>query len=160
MSIFGNLGSSSLGATERKTGTLFGSTTAPSGGLLSQPQQQNASQNTGGLFGSTNAAPQQSTGGLFGSTQQQNTGSSLFGASQQQQQQQQPLQQSINMNNSIFGGKLQPAPSLPAPQAQQLHQSQSSLPQLRQTANAPFASTLVSGQSKQPFPELQLLLTH
>lgn len=141
----------SIGATERKTGTLFGQPNPPPGGLFGQSQQNATSQAGTSLFGST-TAPQQNTGGIFGSSQQQqstlgNQGSTLFGASQQpqqQQQQQQPPQQSF----SIFGGLSQPAPSLSAGQAQQLNQSQSTLPQLRQTANSPFASTLVSGQSK------------
>jgi nuclear pore complex protein Nup54 len=122
-----------FGATERKTGTLFGSTTAPAGGLFGQSQQQNA------------PAQQPNQGStLFGSSQQ-NSGSTLFGASQQQQQQQQPQQ---SFNNSLFGGSINPAPSLPMLQAQQLQQSQHGLPQLRQSANVPLASTYMSGQSK------------
>jgi nuclear pore complex protein Nup54 len=153
---FGGL-NNSLGGAERKTGTLFGSTTAPAGGLFGQQQQQQqpapTQQPTSSLFGST-AAPQQqqqqqNTGSsLFGQVPS-NQGSTLFGASQQQQQQQ---PQSQNPANSIFGGRLYPAPQLPQHQAQQLHQSQNGLPQLRQSTNSPFASTLVQGQSKSIHP--------
>lgn len=146
MSLFGN-----LGQTERKTGTLFGNTSAPAGGLFGQSQQQTTtSQPAPNLFGST-AAPQQNTGGLFGASQSQphpqsqNTGG-LFSQSQQPQQQQQQPQP--NLNNSLFGGRLQPAPSLNAVQAQQLQNSQQGLPQLRQSSNTPFASSFVNGQSK------------
>jgi nuclear pore complex protein Nup54 len=71
---------------ENKFGTLFGSTTAPAGGLFGSQQQQQTSQP------STNAGQS-----IFG-TSQQNAGSSLFGGQQQQQQQQQP------QNTSILGG--------------------------------------------------------
>lgn len=161
---FGNTGG------EKKTGTLFGSTTAPAGGLfggsLQQPQQSNASAPS--LFGTSTAAP--STGGLFGSTQQQpqqNTGSSLFGGvlggqSQQQQQPQQSTglfgqtqpqqpqqpqqqQQQQQFNNSLFGNSLQPAPGLNQVQAQSLQQNRDGLPQLRQSTAQPFAGASVAG---------------
>lgn len=85
---FGNVGGSALGSTEKRTGTLFGSTTAPAGGLFGQSQQQQPQLNTtqSGLFGSAAAAPQSNS--LFGASQQQNTGgASLFGQPQQAQQQ-------------------------------------------------------------------------
>lgn len=157
---------------ERKTGTLFGSTTAPSGGLfggaLQQPQQQAAGSSS--LFGtSTAAAPQ--TGGLFGSTQQQpqqNAGSSLFGGQlgqpqqqqqqqpaqqtsqwgQPQQQQQQPPQQQQQFSNSLFGSSLQPAPGLNQVQAQSLQQTREGLPQLRQSTAQPYAGASISGHRK------------
>jgi nuclear pore complex protein Nup54 len=175
MSLFGN-----VGQTERKTGTLFGSTIAPPGGLFGQSQQSTSQpapslfgasaapqqQQSTGLFGQSAAQPQQ-TGGLFGSTaapqQQQQQNASLFGASQQQQQQntgslftqsqlqQQPqVQQQPNFNNSLFGGKLQPAPALNPVQAQQLQQQQQALPQLRQSLDKPFASSSLQGQSMYP----------
>ena len=169
---FGNLGSG-LGGAEKKTGTLFGSTTAPAGGLFGQSQQQqqqpqqqqqtNATQS--GLFGST-AAPQNNS--LFGSTQQQQTGgSSLFGQPQQQQQQQQqqqnagsslfgqpqqqqqqqPQQQQQNLSNSLFGASLQPAPPLNQVQAQAIQQQREGLPQLRQSSSQAFAGSSTSGHS-------------
>ena len=119
---------------EKKTGTLFGSTTAPSGGLfggaLQQPQQSNAAGSS--LFGASTAAPQ--TGGLFGSIQQQ----------QQQQQQQQPQQQQ-QFSNSLFGSSLQPAPGLNPNQAQSLQQTREGLPQLRQSTAQPYAGASISG---------------
>ncbi|KAH7089882.1 nucleoporin complex subunit 54-domain-containing protein [Paraphoma chrysanthemicola] len=142
---FGNLG----GGGEKKTGTLFGSTTAPAGGLFGQSQQQqpqaNASQPS--LFGSTQ---QQNTGGtsLFGQPQQQNTGSSLFGQPQQQQQQQntgsslwgqpqqQQQQQQQNAGSSLWG----------QPQQQQQQQPQ-------QQQQQPFNNSLF-GASLQPAPPL------
>lgn len=133
-----------LGQTERRTGTLFGSSTAPPGGLFGQSQQQQQQQTSAqpaqSLFGTAPAAQQ--SGGLFGASQPQQTGG-LFSQPQQQQQQQQP-----NLSNSLFGGRLQPAPSLNAVQAQSLQQSQQGLPQLRQSANAPFPGTSISGQRK------------
>lgn len=91
--------------------------------------------------------------GGFGSSQQ-NTGGSLFGkppptfgASQQQQQQQQP---------SIFGGSLQPAPTLPSV-LQQSQQQQQQLPQLRQsTLFKPFESQ--AGPREKPIAEQIKLL--
>ena len=134
---------------EKKTGTLFGSTTAPSGGLfggaLQQPQQSNAAGSS--LFGASTAAPQ--TGGLFGSIQQpqpqqqqQNAGSSLFGGAlgqnqQQQQQQQQPQQQ----QGSSLWGQTQP-------QQQQQQQQQQQPQQQQQFSNSLFGSSL------QPAPGL------
>jgi hypothetical protein len=129
----------------KQFGTLFGSSTAPSGGLFgstNQPQQ------SGSLFGSTQASQPQQGGSIFSSTlgapsQQGNAGG--FGSSQQsqgaslfkpapafsnppQQQQQQ---------SSIFGGNLMPAPSL----GSVLGSSQQQLPQLRQsTLFKPFES--------------------
>ncbi|KAF2033452.1 nucleoporin Nup44 [Setomelanomma holmii] len=166
---FGNLGS-----TEKKTGTLFGSTTAPAGGLFGQSQQQQpAAQNTQpSLFGGS--TQQQNTGGsslfgqpqqpntdsgLFGQSQQQNAGSSLFGqpAQQPQQQtagsslwgqppqQQQQGQQQQSFNNSLFGASLQPAPPLNQSQAQSIQQQREGLPQLRQSSAQPFAGGSVSG---------------
>ncbi|KAF1997216.1 hypothetical protein P154DRAFT_296345 [Amniculicola lignicola CBS 123094] len=138
---FGGLGSVPA---ERKTGTLFGNTAAPAGGLFGQSQQQQQpaqSQPSGGLFG---APAQQSTGGsLFGASQQQqqqqqNQGGSLFGASQQQPQQ--------GLSVSVLGGMALPQPVLPTPLQQQLQQSQQTLPQLRQSSVAPFASASFSGQ--------------
>jgi nuclear pore complex protein Nup54 len=141
---FGNLGGG-----EKKTGTLFGSTTAPSGGLFGQSQQQQQqpqqSNNTGsGLFGSM-APPQNNTGSLFGSTQpqqQQNTSSGLFVQPQQQQQQQQNTtsslfgqpQQQQNAGASLFGQ--------PQQQQQQAQQQQ------------PNMSNSLFGASLQPAPIL------
>src|SRR6266567_3915883 len=97
--------------TPKQFGTLFGSSTAPSGGLFgntNQPQQ------SGSLFGSTQASQPQQSGSIFGST---------LGA---------PSQQS-----TIFGGNLMPAPSL----GSVLGSSQQQLPQLRQsTLFKPFES--------------------
>ena len=166
---FGNAGG------EKKTGTLFGSTTAPAGGLfggsLQQPQQPNAAAPS--LFGTSTAAPQ--TGGLFGSTQQQpqqTTGSSFFGGAlgqnqqpQQQQPQQQPQQQTSSLwgqtqtqqqpqqpqqqpqqfSNSLFGSSLQPAPGLNPVQAQSLQQTRDGLPQLRQSTAQPYAGASTTG---------------
>ena len=132
----------------KQFGTLFGSSTAPSGGLFgsaNQPQQ------SGSLFGSTQASQPQQSGSIFGSTlgapsqqsntvgfgsSQQNQGASLFkpapAFSNPPQQQQQQQQQS-----SIFGGNLMPAPSL----GSVLGSSQQQLPQLRQsTLFKPFES--------------------
>jgi nuclear pore complex protein Nup54 len=147
---FGNLGSN-LGSTEKKTGTLFGSTTAPSGGLFGQSQQQQQPANTAqpSLFGGA-AAPQSNS--LFGSTQQQNTGgSSLFGQPQQQQQQQnaggslfgQPQQQQQQQQQQNAGSSLWGQP-------QQQQQQQQAQQQQQQPAfnNSIFASSL------QPAPAL------
>ncbi|KAB2104710.1 hypothetical protein AG0111_0g6880 [Alternaria gaisen] len=142
---------------EKKTGTLFGSTTAPAGGLFGQsqqqqPQQSNATQ-SGGLFGSS-TAPQNNNNNnnnnsLFGSTQpqQQNSGSSLFGQPQQQQQQQnagsslfgqpQQQQQQQNAGSSLFGQ--------PQQQQQQQQQGQQQQPNM---GNSLF------GASLQPAPVL------
>ncbi|KAF2660141.1 hypothetical protein K491DRAFT_754766 [Lophiostoma macrostomum CBS 122681] len=150
----------SLGGTERKTGTLFGSTAAPAGGLFGTQQQQTAptQQPAPSLFGST-AAPQQNTGSsLFGQVPS-NQGSTLFGASQQQQQQQQQAQ-SQNLTNSVFGGRLNPAPQLPQLQQQQLRQSQNSLPQLRQSTNSAFASTPAQGQREKSVVEQMMFLNN
>jgi nuclear pore complex protein Nup54 len=145
---FGNFGN-----TERRTGTLFGSTTAPPGGLFNTSQNAPAQSS---LFGST--ATQSNTGGIFGAPQlqQQNQGSTLFGTSQQQPQPQAQQQ----MNNSIMGGFLQPAPQLDPHQSTSLHQSQSALPQLRQNASSHFSSTLVSGQSMFTVVFFNASLTH
>jgi nuclear pore complex protein Nup54 len=165
---FGNTGG------EKKTGTLFGSTTAPAGGLfgssLQQPQQSNAAAPS--LFGTGTAAP--AAGGLFGSTtqqpQQQNAGSSLFGGAlgqnqqqqqqpqaqtsslwgqagqaQQPQQQQQQQQQPQQFSNSLFGSSLQPAPGLNPVQAQSLQQTRDGLPQLRQSSAQPYAGASING---------------
>ena len=163
---FGNAGG------EKKTGTLFGSTTAPAGGLfgsaLQQPQQSNAAGSS--LFGASTAAPQ--TGGLFGSIQQpqqnagnagsslfggtlgqnqqqqqpqQQQGSSLWGQTQPQQQQQQQPQQQQQFSNSLFGSSLQPAPGLNPNQAQSLQQTREGLPQLRQSTAQPYAGASISG---------------
>ncbi|KAF2640501.1 hypothetical protein P280DRAFT_451246 [Massarina eburnea CBS 473.64] len=162
MSLFGNLGGG-LGQPERKTGTLFGSTTAPPGGLFGQSQQQPASSApaTGGLFGATNtAAPQQqNTGGMFSASQnnapsgifggaQQNQPGGMFAQSQQQNQQQQP-----SLNNSLFGGLLQPAPTLTQNQIQQLQQSQQGLPNLRQSTKDPWANASFSGHREKSVVE-------
>ncbi|PVH99634.1 hypothetical protein DM02DRAFT_614878 [Periconia macrospinosa] len=185
MSLFGN-------QPEKKTGTLFGSTSAPPGGLFGQSQPQaTQQQNTGSLFGAPQPANTggslfggaQSTnasGGFFGGAQSTNAGSSLFGGTQQQQQQQQPAgglfaqsqqqpqqqqntggmfaqtqsqQQQPNPNNSLFGGRLQPAPTLTAAQAQQLQQAQQGLPQLRQSTKESWASSSFSGQREKSVPE-------
>ncbi|KAF3003018.1 hypothetical protein E8E13_006270 [Curvularia kusanoi] len=171
---FGNAGG------EKKTGTLFGSTTAPTGGLfgssLQQPQQSTAAAPS--LFGTSTATPQ--SGGLFGSTQQpqQSTGASLFGGAlgqnqqqqqpqqqqgtslwgqtqtQQQPQQQQPQQQ---FSNSLFGSSLQPAPSLHPNQAQSLQQTREGLPQLRQST-AQHAGASISGhREKSVQQQIQVL---
>lgn len=162
---FGNAGG------EKKTGTLFGSTTAPAGGLfggaLQQPQQSTAAapslfgtstatQQTGGLFSSTQQQPQQNAGnslfgGALGQNQQQqqpqpqqNTG--LWGQTQNQQvQQQQPQQQQQQFSNSLFGSSLQPAPGLNPSQAQSLQQTREGLPQLRQSTAQPYAGASISG---------------
>jgi nuclear pore complex protein Nup54 len=150
---FGNLGSN-LGSTEKKTGTLFGSTTAPAGGLFGQSQQQPQQQQQqqqpaqSGLFGSS-AAPQSNS--LFGAPQQQNTGgSSLFGQPQQQQQnagssmfgqQQQQQQQQQNAGSSVWG---QP------PQQQQQQQAQ----QQQQQQQQPSFNNSLFGASLQPAPPL------
>jgi nuclear pore complex protein Nup54 len=163
---FGNTGG------EKKTGTLFGSTTAPSGGLfggaLQQPQAQsntttpslfgNSAANTqaGGLFGSTQQQPQQNAGAsLFGGQQQQQQQqpqqqtSSLWGQTQQQQQQQQPQQQQHQQqqqfSNSLFGSSLQPAPGLNPVQAQSIQQTRDGLPQLRQSTAQPYAGASING---------------
>ncbi|KAF2261632.1 hypothetical protein CC78DRAFT_499758 [Lojkania enalia] len=157
---FGN-----LGQTERKTGTLFGSTSAPTVGPFSS-QQNTGSQpaQQPSLFGSTTTAtPQINTGGLFGSSQQQNTGSSIFDSHPQQNvgsgmfgaSQQQPQQ---SLNTSIFGGLLQPAPMLSQPQRDQLKQSQQGLPQLRQSSTAPFASTAMAGTREKSVVEQMRIL--
>ncbi|KAJ4985984.1 nucleoporin nup44 [Stagonosporopsis vannaccii] len=169
---------------EKKTGTLFGSTTAPAGGLfggaLQQPQQSNAA--TPGLFGTSATAPQ--TGGLFGSTQQQpqqSAGSSLFGgglgqnqqqqqpqqqqtsslwgqSQTQQQQQQQPQQQPQQFSNSLFGSSLQPAPGLNPVQAQSLQQTRDGLPQLRQSTAQPYAGASMNGhREKSVLQQIQVL---
>jgi len=142
---FSNVGA---GGGEKKTGTLFGSTTAPAGGLFGQSQQQQTQQpNATGssLFGSTatpqsnnsnslfgSAQPQQQNNGssLFGQPQQQNTGSSLFGQPQQQQQQQ-------NAGSSLFG------------QPQQQGQQQGQQPQQQ-----PNMGNSLFGTSLQPAPIL------
>lgn len=170
---FGNTGG------EKKTGTLFGSTTAPAGGLfggsLQQPQQQ-ANAGSSSLFGNS-AAPAPQGGGLFGSTQQQqqpqqNAGSSLFGGQlgqpqqqqqqqqgsslwgqnqpqQQQQQQPQQQQQQQQFSNSLFGNSLQPAPGLNQVQAQSLQQTREGLPQLRQSTSQPYTGASISGHRMQ-----------
>ncbi|OAL01756.1 hypothetical protein IQ06DRAFT_325269 [Phaeosphaeriaceae sp. SRC1lsM3a] len=145
---FGNVGSNTA-TTEKKTGTLFGSTTAPAGGLFGQSQQQQQPANTAqpSLFGSTVAAPQ--TNNLFGSSQQQNTGGgSLFGQPQQQQQnagsslfgQPQQQQQQQNAGASLWG----------QPQQQQQQQQQ----QQGQQQQQPAFSNSLFGASLQPAPPL------
>jgi nuclear pore complex protein Nup54 len=138
---FGNAGG------EKKTGTLFGNTTAPAGGLfggsLQQPQQSNAAAPS--LFGTSTAAP--ATGGLFGSTTQQppqqNAGTSLFGGAlgQTQQQQQQPQAQT-----SSLWGQMGQAQQPQQPQQQQQQQQPQSHQQ--QFSNSLFGSSL------QPAPGL------
>ncbi|KAF3032765.1 hypothetical protein E8E12_003658 [Didymella heteroderae] len=136
---FGNTGG------EKKTGTLFGSTTAPAGGLfggsLQQPQQSNAAAPS--LFGASTAAS--ATGGLFGSTtqqpQQQNAGTSLFSGAlgqPQPQQQQQPQAQT----SSLWGQMGQ------AQQSQQQQQQPQQQQQQQQFSNSLFGSSL------QPAPGL------
>ncbi|KAI0572266.1 Nucleoporin Nup44 [Pyrenophora tritici-repentis] len=141
---------SNTGGGEKKTGTLFGSTTAPASGTFAQ-SQTNATgtglfgstaapqNNSNSLFGSTQ--PQQSTG-LFGQTQQQNAGSSLFGQPQPQQQQQ-------NAGFSSF----QPAPILNNAQAQSIQQQREGLPQLRQSSAQPFAGSTMAGQREKSVVE-------
>ncbi|OCL07184.1 hypothetical protein AOQ84DRAFT_365181 [Glonium stellatum] len=140
----------------KQFGTLFGSSTAPSGGLFASTNQP---QQSGSLFGSTQAPqPQQGTS-MFGPTlgvgsQQSNTGS--FGSSQQNQGANlfkpapafsNPTQQQQH-SSSIFGGNLMPAPSL----GSVLGSSQQQLPQLRQsTLFKPFESA--SGPREKPIPE-------
>ncbi|KAJ8109289.1 hypothetical protein OPT61_g7571 [Boeremia exigua] len=172
---FGNAGG------EKKTGTLFGSTTAPAGGLfggsLQQPQQSNAAAPS--LFGNSMAPPQ--TGGLFGSVQQQpqqNAGSGMFGGglgqNQQQQpqqqpssslwgqsqtqQQQHPQQQPQQFSNSLFGSSLQPAPGLNQAQAQSLQHNRDGLPQLRQSTAQHFSGTSMNGhREKSVQQQIQVL---
>ncbi|EFQ85519.1 hypothetical protein CFE70_007778 [Pyrenophora teres f. teres 0-1] len=174
---FGNAGGG-----EKKTGTLFGNTTAPAGSLFGQSQQQQTNATGTGLFGST-AAPQNNSNSLFGSTQpqqqnagsslfgqpqqrnagsslfgqpqqQQNAGSSLFGQPQPQQHQQgQQPQQQTNMSNSLFGASLQPAPILNNVQAQSIQQQREGLPQLRQSSAQPFAGSTMAGQREKSVVE-------
>lgn len=143
MSLFGNLGS-----TERKTGTLFGSTAAPPGGLFGNSQNQNQQQQQPSLFGASAANTQQNTnaGGLFGGLgqSQQNT----------QQQQQQP-----NMGASVMGGLVRPAPSLHQSQVQQLQQQQQVLPKLRQSTADKFTNMYIDGASMYQRPSQRALLT-
>ncbi|KAL5404819.1 hypothetical protein PMIN03_008879 [Paraphaeosphaeria minitans] len=147
MSLFGNLGQTAQ--TERKTGTLFGSTTAPPGGLFGSSQNQNQQQqqqpslfagstannqqnaNTNSLFGGLNQSQQQNT--------QQNAGGSMFGGGLGQSQQQQ------NMGSSVMGGLVRPAPSLDPNQQQQIQQQQQAIPQLRQSVHDRFASASLNG---------------
>jgi nuclear pore complex protein Nup54 len=142
---FGNLGSNAAGG-EKKTGTLFGSTTAPSGGLFGQSQQQPQQQQqsaSSGLFGGA-AAPQ--SGGLFGASQQQNAGgSSLFGQPQQQQ----------NAGSGLFGQSQQQAqqqqqPSIPNWGMSQQQQQQ----QQGQQQQQPAFNNSLFGASLQPAPPL------
>lgn len=77
---------------QQKPGSLFGGSTANTGGglfgNLNNNNNNNNQQSTGGsVFGSNNQQPQQQGGSLFGNANNQQ-GSSLFGNSQQQQQQQ------------------------------------------------------------------------
>ncbi|KAH6642631.1 nucleoporin complex subunit 54-domain-containing protein [Boeremia exigua] len=130
---FGNTGG------EKKTGTLFGSTTAPAGGLfggLGQNQQQQQQQQQ---------QPQQT--------------SSLWGQSQpQQQQQQQPQQQQQQSNNTLFGSSLKPAPGLNPVQAQSLQQTREGLPQLRQSTAQPYAGASMNGhREKSVQQQIQVL---
>ncbi|OAL55460.1 nucleoporin Nup44 [Pyrenochaeta sp. DS3sAY3a] len=134
---------SALGGAEKKTGTLFGSTSAPPGGLFAQSQQQQQQQQPS-LFASTAAAPQSSS--LFGAPQQTNTGSSLFGQPQQAQQPQ-------NAGASLFGQPQQQqqqqnagASLFSQPQQQQQQQQ----PQQQQ----PNLSNSLFGSSLQPAPLL------
>jgi nuclear pore complex protein Nup54 len=157
---------------EKKTGTLFGSTTAPPGGLFGQappppantgqpslfggaaPTQSNNlfgntnQQNTGGsgLFGQPQQPPQQNAAsGLFGQSQpQQNAGSNLWGQPHQPQQQAPPQ---APFNNSLFGSSLQPPPQLNQSQSQSTQQQNGRLPQLRQSSTQPFHTASISGQS-------------
>jgi nuclear pore complex protein Nup54 len=146
---FGNLGASQNNA-EKKTGTLFGSTTAPAGGLFGQSQQQQQPAQ-GGLFGNSAAAPQ--SGGLFGGAQQQNSGgSSLFGQPQQQQQQ--------NAGGGL-GGSLFGQPQQQQQQQQQQQNAGASLwgqPQQQQQQGQqeqqPAFSNSLFGASLQPAPPL------
>lgn len=172
---FGNVGGG-LGGAEKKTGTLFGSTTAPTGGLFGQSQQQpqqqiNATQpslfgssttpQNNGLFGSTSQQNTSLGSSLFGNPQQsqpqqqQNTGTSLFGQpqQQQQQQQQQPQQQQPNPSNSLFGASLQPAPALNQSQAQSIQQQREGLPQLRQSSTQAYAGSSVMGHREKSVVE-------
>lgn len=145
---FGNVGAA---GGDKKTGNLFSNSTAPTGGLFSQSQQQQTQQSnaTGpSLFGST-AAPQNNNS-LFGQPQQQqNAGFSLFSQPQQQQQQQQQgqQQQQPNMGNSLFGTSFQPAPVPNNAQMQSLQQQREGLPQLRQSSAQPFAGSTMTGHS-------------
>ena len=151
---------------------MFGSTTAPSGGLFGQSQQQQQPQQQPSTMGSSlfGAKPATQSASLFGSTQQQNTtGSSLFGQPQQSQllqpqqqqqqnagpslfaqsqmQQQSQQQQQPNMSNSLFGSTLRPAPLLNQVQTQSIQQQRDGLPQLRQSSAQAFAGSSVTGQS-------------
>ncbi|KAF9731822.1 hypothetical protein PMIN06_007794 [Paraphaeosphaeria minitans] len=146
MSLFGNLGQTAQ--TERKTGTLFGSTTAPPGGLFGSSQNQNQQQQQPSLFAGSTANNQQNanTNSLFGGlnqSQQQNTqqnaGGSMFGGGLGQSQQQQ------NMGSSVMGGLVCPAPSLDPNQQQQIQQQQQAIPQLRQSVHDRFASASLNG---------------
>lgn len=148
---FGNTGG---GGAEKKTGTLFGSTTGPPGGLFSQSQQQPQQANTtqSGLFGSIQQQPQQQglSTGLFAQSQQQQqpqqaASSSLFGSSQQQQP--------SNMGNSLFGASLQPAPALSNLQAQSMQQQREGLPQLRQSSTQPYAASSINGHREKSVVE-------
>ncbi|KAH9883127.1 hypothetical protein J1614_000497 [Plenodomus biglobosus] len=152
---FGGLGG---GGAEKKTGTLFGSTSAPPGGLFAQSQQQPQQANTtqSSLFGSTQQQQPQQQGmgpSLFGQTQQQPAGSSLFGQTQQPQQSQQQQQQQSNMANSLFGASLQPAPPLNNVQAQSVQQQREGLPQLRQSSAQPYPGSSISGHREKSVVE-------
>ena len=120
---------------ERKTGTLFGSTTAPPGGLFANSQNQNQNQNQN----------QQQQNGLFAS----------LGQSQQNtQQQQQP-----NPGASVMGGIVRPTPQLHPNHAQQLQQQQQALPKLRQSTNDKFTTSHLDGTRKHISLSLQASLT-
>jgi nuclear pore complex protein Nup54 len=143
---FGNLGSNGAGA-EKKTGTLFGSSTAPAGGLFGQSQQQPQQQQqqqpaSSGLFG---GAPASQSGGLFGAPQQQNAGgSSLFGQPQQQQ----------NAGSSLFGQPQQQAQQQQQPSISNWGMSQQQQPQQGQQQQQPAFNNSLFGASLQPAPLL------
>ncbi|KAL5114201.1 Nucleoporin nup57 [Pleosporales sp. CAS-2024a] len=151
---FGNLGAGQNSA-EKKTGTLFGSTTAPAGGLFGSSQQQPSQPS---LFGASTAQPQQQTGGLFGGAQQQNTGgSSLFGQPAQQQQNTraglfgQSQQQSTG--GGLFGQSQQPQQNTGAGLFGQSQQQQQQQQQGQQQQQPAFNNSLF-GASLQPAPPL------
>jgi nuclear pore complex protein Nup54 len=147
---FGNLGGNQNN-TEKKTGTLFGSTTAPAGGLFGNSQANNTQS---GAFGASMAVPPQ-TGGLFGGTQQQNTGgSSLFGQQPQQQNNSggslfgQPQQQ--NTGGGMFGQSQQQPQNMGGSLFGQSQQQQ----QQGQQQQQPTFNNSLFGASLQPAPPL------
>ncbi|KAK3216680.1 hypothetical protein GRF29_1g639429 [Pseudopithomyces chartarum] len=135
---------------ERKTGTMFGSTTTPAGGAFGNSQNQTQQPS---LFGASAANTQQNNNagggfGGFGQSQQNNNAGGAFGGGfgqSQQFSQQQQQQQQNNMNVSVMGGLVRAAPSLDPSRVQQLQQQQQALPKLRQSVADKFTNTYIDG---------------